>query len=223
VTELDQVQIIGYGKTTRRLNTGNVTTIKAADIERQPVANVLAALQGQVPGLFISQNTGLPGSSFQTLIRGKGTLTGGSKPLVIVDGVPYTDIDFTANNNYKQGQNGLGLLNTGEIERVEVLKDADATAIYGSRGGNGVILITTKKGKPGVTSLDVNLYTGFGKLTTRPKLLNLKEWLELETETFRNDSITIPPEYFAVGGRLDSSRYTDWSKELLGAQPIKQT
>jgi TonB-linked SusC/RagA family outer membrane protein len=216
LTELDSVQIIGYGQTTKRLNTGNVTTIKAADIERQPVANVLAALQGQVPGLFISQNTGLPGSGFQTLIRGKGTLTGGSKPLVIVDGVPYTDINFTANNNYKQGQNGLGLLNTGEIERVEILKDADATAIYGSRGGNGVILITTKKGKPGVTSLDVNLYTGFGKLTTRPKLLNLKEWLELETETFRNDSITITPEYFAVGGRLDSSRYTDWSKELLG-------
>jgi TonB-linked SusC/RagA family outer membrane protein len=216
VSSLDQVQIIGYGQTTKRLNTGNVTTIKSAAIERQPVANVLAALQGHVPGLFITQNTGLPGSGFQTLIRGKGTLSIGSKPLVIVDGVPYTDIDFTTSNNYKQGQNGLGLLNTGEIERVEVLKDADATAIYGSRGGNGVILITTKKGRPGVTNLDLNLYSGVGKLTTRPKLLNLKEWLELESETFRNDSMAIPPSYYAVGGRLDSTRYTDWSKELLG-------
>jgi TonB-linked SusC/RagA family outer membrane protein len=216
ISALDQVQIIGYGQTTRRLNTGNVVTIKAEQIQKQPVSHVLAALQGRVAGMAILQNTGIVGGSFQTLIRGKGSIAAGSHPLFIIDGVPYPDGFFGTNNSAKSGVNALGLLNVNEIERVEILKDADATAIYGSRGGNGVVLITTKRGKPGQTSIDLNVYSGFGKATVRPRLLNLQQYLQMRHETLRNDSTALSPIDYDINGTWDTTRYTDWSKELLG-------
>jgi TonB-linked SusC/RagA family outer membrane protein len=216
INMLDQVQIIGYGQTTRRFNTGNVTTIKAEEIEQQPVAHILAALEGRVPGMVILQTTGLTGGSFQALIRGQGSIAAGNNPLFIVDGVPYPDGVFGMNNSAKRGVSGLGLLNLNEVERVEVLKDADATAIYGSRGANGVVLITTKKGKPGKTSINLSMYNGHGKLTSRPKLLNLQQYLQMRHETIRNDGGQVTPFDYDINGTWDTTRYTDWSKDLLG-------
>jgi TonB-linked SusC/RagA family outer membrane protein len=216
ISALDQVQIIGYGQTTKRLNTGNVTTIKAADIERQPVAHVLGALQGRVAGMVILQNTGIVGGGFHTTIRGHGSIAAGSNPLFIIDGVPYPDVLLNTNNGAKNRVNALSLLNVNEIERVEILKDADATAIYGSRGGNGVVLITTKRGRPGQTTIDVNVYSGFGKATVRPRLLNLQQYLQMRRESLRNDSISISPLDYDINGTWDTAHYTDWSKELLG-------
>jgi TonB-linked SusC/RagA family outer membrane protein len=216
VTWLDDVQIIGYGQTTRRLNTGNVITIKSDKIEKQPVTNILAALEGHVPGLIVSQNTGVTGGSYVVNIRGKSSLQAGSDPLFLVDGVPYPAGAFSINNDYKQGGNGLNLLNISDIERVEVLKDADATAIYGSRGGNGVVLITTKKGKPGKPVINVNMYTGIGKITRGVKLLNLKQYLEMRRESYKNDNLSISPSDNSMNGKWDTTRSTNWQKELLG-------
>ncbi|WP_176844501.1 TonB-dependent receptor plug domain-containing protein [Mucilaginibacter gossypii] len=158
---LDEVQVIAYGKTTKRYNTGNVTSISAADIEKQPVSNVLAALEGRVPGMVVSQTSGVAGSSFNVQIRGQSALDATlsrNDPLFVIDGVTFesgntatNQINSAANNPTSISSGGLSPLNTinpADIESIEVLKDADATAIYGSRAANGVVLITTKKAKP---------------------------------------------------------------------------
>jgi TonB-linked SusC/RagA family outer membrane protein len=216
VSSLDPVQMIGYGQTTKRLNTGNVTTIKTEEIEKQPVINVLSALEGLVPGLVVIQNTGMPGGSYQVNLRGISSLQANSDPLFIINGVPYPAGTFSLNNGYKQGGNALNILNIGDIERVEVLKDADATAIYGSRGGNGVILITTKKGKPGQTTANVNMYSGMGKTTRSVKLLNLRQYLDMRMESLKNDGSPVGASDNSLNGVWDTTRSTNWQKELLG-------
>ncbi len=156
ISELDHVQIIAYGQTTKRLNTGNVTTITSEDIANQPVDNPLLTLEGRVPGLFVSQASGIPGSGVTTLIRGQNSISSGNDPLYIIDGVPYPSL-LLNNQGFVLGSSGSGIsgiqsmfgnplsnLNPSNIESISVLKDASATAIYGSRGANGVILITTK-------------------------------------------------------------------------------
>lgn len=220
---LEPVQLIGYGQTTKRFNTGNVTTIRSDEIGRQPVNNILAALKGLVPGLAVTQRTGVSGGAFDVVMRGNSTLRARGDPLVIIDGVPFpldvyrTPLSYKFNNgSAKAGGSPLNMLNIGDIEQVDVLKDADATAIYGSRGGNGVILITTKKGRPGKTTLDFNTYSGLGSVTRLPKMLNLQQYLEMRREAKKNDNAQITSGDFDINGTWDTTHYTNWSKELLG-------
>lgn len=219
---LDETVVIGYGTTTRRLNTGSVGQIRAEEISRQPLGNPLAALQGRVPGLLVTQSSGLPGSSFKVRIRGMNSIAQGNDPLFIIDGVP-----FAANNSNIQqvgsalsfDDNGLSpfnSINPSDIESIEILKDADATAIYGSRGANGVVLITTKRGKPGELNLDVNAYTGVSRVTRVPEMLNTRQYVEMRREAYANDGVT-PTEANAYDILLwDTTRYTNWAEELIG-------
>lgn len=158
INNLDQVQVIAYGTTTKRLNTGDVTTITGAEIEKNPVSNVLEAMQGKVPGLFIQQATGQPGGAFSLRLRDAANFSsanGAPAPLVVVDGVTYPGAKLPMENNtlygtgnFIQGGNGLNFLNPNDIESISVLKDADATSLYGASGAYGVVLITTKKPSP---------------------------------------------------------------------------
>lgn len=215
-SKLDEVQIMAYGSTTKRLSTSSITTVTAKEIERQPISNPLEAMVGRVPGMKVEQTDGLPGGWFDIVIRGRNSLTSGSRPLILIDGVPFTNesmaMSFPGTNYYNSPMNAL---NPGDIESIDVLKDADATAIYGSRGSNGVILITTKKGKPGKTSLDLNAYTGISTATVKAKFLNTQQYLEMRREAFRNDGIepTIlnAPDLMA----WDTTRYTDWTREFF--------
>src|SRR5260221_1511288 len=171
VKSLDEVVVnAGYYTTTKETQTGNIVKIEAKDIEKQPVSNPLAALQGRVAGLEITQSTGVPGGNYQVRIRGTNSLSNGNDPLYIIDGVPFTSTSMSfretsgsilgnPNPAASQGSSPLNSINPSDIESIEVLKDADATAIYGSRGSNGVILITTKKGKTGQTKVDFNFYS----------------------------------------------------------------
>jgi TonB-dependent starch-binding outer membrane protein SusC len=163
-SELDEVQYIAYGTTSKRLSTSNITSVRAADIEKQPVQNVLLALQARVPGLFITQPSGLAGAGVKINIQGPNSIRNGNSPLYVIDGVPI-DAQLPQSQVRLLPENGspLNYLNPLDIESVEVLKDADATAIYGSRAANGAILITTKKGKAGAMRLDVNMQTGWAK------------------------------------------------------------
>ncbi len=236
-SKLDEVQIVAYGTNSPRFQTGNVTSIKAEDIEKQPVNNPLLALQGRVPGLFITLQSGLPGSGIKVRVQGQNSIMNGNAPLYVVNGVPYpTDIPSGGGNMSPLGysgeiQNGsqtgtgsaLSLINPSDIESIDVLKDADATAIYGSRAANGAILITTKKGKAGKMSLDINMQQGWGKLTRRLKMLNTKQYLEMRHEAYYNDSIFdplnySPPNEYSAPDLLvwDTTRYTDWQKVFLG-------
>lgn len=234
VSKLDEVQIIAYGQTTQRLNTGNVTTVKATDLEKQPVQNPLLALQGRVPGLFVTQNTGVAGGGVTVRIQGQNSIQSGNDPLYVIDGVPIisqlprTGIEFLILGNSgntpvgapQAAGNPLSYLNPSDIESIEVLKDADATAIYGSRAANGAILITTKKAKPGKTKLDVNLQRGWGKVTRKLKMLNTRQYLDMRYEAYQNDGISISTLIQNSSNwdltLWDTTRYTDWQKVLIG-------
>jgi TonB-linked SusC/RagA family outer membrane protein len=220
-SNLDQVQVTAYGTTTKRLSTGDITTIKGEEIARSPVPNVLQAIQGRVPGMFIEQESGQPGSTYNIKIRGENTLAGNSAPLIIVDGVAYpsgSSLPFLATGigGHQQGGNALNYLNPQMIESIDVLKDADATAIYGSRGAYGVIIITTKKGKPGDGRLDINTYTGLTVRGTSPALLNTQQYLMLRLEAFKNDGVQPANTDFDVNGVWPEDRYTNWVKEFTG-------
>ncbi len=184
---LDEVQIIAYGTTSQRLSTGNVSTVKGEDIGKQPVSNPLAALAGRIPGMLITQSTGVPGGGFFVQIRGRNSIGNGNDPFYIIDGVPYT-AELLPNlagnilrpnvNNPQSGGNPLNFISPSEIESISVLKDADATAIYGSRGANGVVIITTKKGGIGKSQVNLNLRSGVGKVDKKLDLLNTSQYLE---------------------------------------------
>jgi TonB-dependent starch-binding outer membrane protein SusC len=229
IKPLDEVQMIAYGQTTKRFQTGNVTTIKGSDIEKQPVQNLLFALEGRVPGLFITQSSGLPGTGATVRIQGKNSIANGNDPLYVIDGVPYPS-QLLPNlgkilGNSGQGSNGLttngnplSYINASDVESITILKDADATAIYGSRGANGVILIITKKGKAGRNLISVNYKAGWGKVTRKLDLLNRRQYLDMRYEAISNDgtSITDPNIYAPDLLLWDTTISTDWQKELIG-------
>jgi TonB-linked SusC/RagA family outer membrane protein len=217
VNSLDETIVIGYGNTTRRLNTGNVSKVNAEEISKQPVANVLGALQGRVPGLLITQSSGVPGATYKVQIRGQNSLFQGSDPLFVIDGVPFLAGNSTINQiNTAALLSPFNLINPADIESVEILKDADATSIYGSRGANGVILITTKKGKAGKTRFTANVFSGASKTTRTMEMLNTTQYLEMRKEAFANDGITAnavnAPDLFA----WDTTIHQDLKELLTG-------
>lgn len=220
---LDETVLIAYGKTTKRLNTGNVSKVTSEEISEQPISNPLAALEGRVPGLVVTQTSGMPGGNFNVQIRGRNSLSQGSEPLFIIDGVPFAANNTNLNQltsaiaSYTgQGLSPFNSLSPSDIESIEILKDADATSIYGSRGANGVVLITTKKGKAGKTTFSANVSTGFSKVTRTMNMMNTKEYLQMRREAFKNDGET--PDIYSAPDLLlwDTTRYTDFKKLLLG-------
>ncbi|WP_130857916.1 SusC/RagA family TonB-linked outer membrane protein [Olivibacter jilunii] len=216
-SSLDEVQVIGYGSVSKRFNTGSVVSVSAQEIERQPISNPLAALAGRVPGMTVVQENGNPGSKFNIQIRGQNSISQGSEPLFIIDGVPFPNnsigpIGSLANS----GQSPFANINPQDIESIDVLKDADATAIYGSRGANGVVLITTKKGKTGTTKVDALFNQSIAKVPKKLDLLNTQQYLAMRREAFANDGIeptaTNAPDLVL----WDTTRYIDWQDYLIG-------
>ncbi|MEY8780891.1 SusC/RagA family TonB-linked outer membrane protein [Allomuricauda sp. XS_ASV26] len=223
VTALGEVVLnAGYYTVSERERTGSIERVESIDIEKQPISNPLAALQGRVAGVEIEQVSGLPGSNFKIQIRGRNSIrSGANEPLYIIDGVPY------ASNTLGESQASLPLpgggisplnnINPSDIESIEILKDADATAIYGSRGANGVVLITTKKGNSGATKIEVGLQTGLGRIANKVDLLDTPGYLAMRREAFANDGIDPIPFYaYDVNGTWDMDRHTDWQRKLFG-------
>src|SRR5690606_14464403 len=172
-TQLQEVEVnAGYYTVKERERTGSISRVTAEEIELQPVINPIQALQGRMAGVEIVQRNGVPGTAANIQIRGQNSLRNslndnGNLPLFIIDGIPVNSSPIRTLGGDLQGAQGIDPLNTlnlSNIEGIEILKDADATAIYGSRGANGVVLITTKSGKKnmGKTILDVELYSGLG-------------------------------------------------------------
>ena len=217
---LDEVVVIAYGKTTRRLNTGSVGQVSAAEIALQPVSNLLSALQGRVAGLSITQNSGINGAGVKVQIRGQASLMQGSDPLFIIDGVPFasgnSSINSVTNATGTAGISPFSTVNPADIESVEVLKDADATSIYGSRGANGVILITTKKGVSGKTRFSLNGYSGFSQVTRTMDMLNTQDYLMMRKEAFKNDGAAMTNANAPDLLLWYQNRYTDFKKLLIG-------
>ncbi len=226
VTMQDVVVNKGYYSTTNKLNTGSVSVVKAETIQQQPVSNPLLALSGRAPGMLVTQTSGMAGAGVKVEIRGRTSIspTISNDPLFVIDGVP-----FAANNGpinqigslIIAGHSPFNSINPDDIESIEILKDADATAIYGSRGANGVILITTKKGKSGKTKVSANFSTGWGKAARMGEFMNTKQYLEMRREAFANDGLTPSavagnPGYAPDLMLWDTTRYTDMQKLLHG-------
>ncbi|AWX43634.1 TonB-dependent receptor SusC [Flagellimonas maritima] len=227
VTQLDEVVLnAGYYTVSEKERTGNIAVIKAAVMEKQPVGNPLAAMQGHLSGVNIVQNTGVPGGSFEIAVRGRNFINGVSDPLFIVDGVPFGSQSLAASRVSSEiiggGISPLNAINPNDIESIEVLKDADATAIYGSRAANGVVLITTKKGKSGKTRFDAHLSTSLGRASHFLDLMDTQQYLEIRMEGIANDGLADLLEnpvfdfFWPDIKSWDNDRYTDWQQELIG-------
>ncbi|RKS03055.1 SusC/RagA family TonB-linked outer membrane protein [Flavobacterium sp. 102] len=221
-TNLKEVTVnAGYYTVKDKERTGSIAKITAKDIDKQPVSNVLAAMQGRLAGVDIIQDSGTAGGGFQIKIRGVNSLRAdGNSPMYVIDGVPYSSetIGYSSTTSGMPSTTSpLNSINPKDVESIEVLKDADATAIYGSRGANGVVLITTKKGKAGKARFSVSSSTGYGKVAKFIDLMNTEQYLAMRRDAYANDGITTyPGTAYDVNGTWDQSRYTNWQKELLG-------
>lgn len=187
---IDQVIVVGYGSQRKIDVTGSVANVKGDEISKQPVTNAMSGLQGKVPGVVITNN-GQPGASPDVLIRGLGTLSGNTHPLYVVDGVWVNDIGF---------------LNPSDIESFNILKDASSESIYGINSSNGVILITTKKGKAGKPVITYNASVGYQKVTNQIKMANASEYTTLVNE--KAGTQVLDPTKFNTEG-------TDWYHQIL--------
>lgn len=220
VDALQAVEInAGYYNTTERERTGSISRVSGEEIEQQPVIGPLEALQGRMAGVEVEQPSGIRGAASSIRIRGRNSLRlEGDQPLFIVDGVPINATSISSISPFTQssGIDPLSTLNLSNIESIEVLKDADATAIYGSRGANGVVLISTKRNKAGHTRVEAKIYSGFSQVSNRMDLMNTAEYLQVRRTAFENDGKT-PNEFNAPDLVLwDQNRETDWQEELLG-------
>lgn len=171
--QLDEVVVVGYGVQKKRDVTTAIASLRASDLKGQPVSSMAEAMAGKMPGVQITQGNGAPGSSLEIKVRGTGTITAGTSPLYVVDGVPLA-------------KEQLNTFNMNDVESIEILKDASSAAIYGSRGSNGVVLITTKKGDKGKTTVSYNGYYGWQTVSKKIDMLNAYEYADLVNDARNN-------------------------------------
>jgi TonB-linked SusC/RagA family outer membrane protein len=251
---LDEVVVVGYGIQKKRDLTTAVSTIQGKDLLDQPVNSFDQALVGRLAGVQVLQTSGSPGAGLSVRIRGVGSITAGNEPLYVIDGVPVSNDNAratgeinTGTGNYpEQPVNVLSTLNPADIESIQVLKDASAAAIYGSRGSNGVVLITTKRGKTGKPTVSYNAYYGIQETTTRYDMLDAYEWAQINFEGRNNNyrdrfpagldsddnatraanvpgvpAILIPPEIEPYLNGTPGLPNTDWQDEIFREAPIQ--
>ena len=211
---LNEVVVVGYGTQKRTQLTGSVVTVKADIFETSQAATLDGALSGQVAGLNVTASSGQPGAESQLRIRGGNSVNASNEPLYVIDGFIYfkdASNSSTGLGGFASGLNPLATINPNDIESVEVLKDVSATAIYGSRGANGVILITTKQGKAGAKRAHIS-YTyniGVSNISKKLDLLNASEWAQFQKDYFSNKGGYTDAEIAALGGG------TDWQDAVL--------
>jgi TonB-linked SusC/RagA family outer membrane protein len=179
--QLTDVVVIGYGTQKRSNVSGSVASLKADNLNERPIARVDQALVGQLAGVTVKQTTGVPGKAFSVQVRGSGSISAGNEPLYVIDGFPLSTAAPGTNGSFSTG-NPLDNINPNDIENIEVLKDAAAAAIYGSRASNGVVLITTKRGKTGKAQISYNVYAGYNAASKKLKMLNGEQWIDRATE-----------------------------------------
>jgi TonB-linked SusC/RagA family outer membrane protein len=223
-TTLSDVVVTGYGTDARANLSSSVSSVSAAQIQGTPSAGVEAALQGQAAGVQVVQNAGNPGVGMTVRIRGAASITASNQPLYVIDGVPLIRDDFSQLDVGGQDITGVTGLNPDEIERVDILKDAAAAAIYGSRGSNGVVMITTKRGRSGAGKFTFNTYAGSQGVPTgnRWDLMNAGEYISFMNEAAENDGYGA--DYFNSICGCDPATVgagTDWQSAVFRSAPIR--
>ncbi|MCF0050770.1 SusC/RagA family TonB-linked outer membrane protein [Dyadobacter sp. LJ53] len=204
---LTEVVVVGYGSQLKREITGAVQTVSAADIKDVPVSQITQKLQGRLAGVQINQTTGKPGQGMSVRVRGQVSVSAGSDPLYVIDGFPITG--------------NIAALNPDEIEDISVLKDAASTSLYGSRAANGVVLITTKRGKPGETNVGFTAYYGIQNVPEkgRVKMLNAQEFAQFKKELYEDENKPVPVQFQNPSEYADKDN--DWYDAVLRSAPIQ--
>ncbi|MBK6307264.1 MAG: TonB-dependent receptor [Gemmatimonadetes bacterium] len=215
---LSQVVVVGYGTANRREVTNAVTTVRSEDLVNVPVASVEAALQGKAAGLQVIQNAGNPGNGISVRVRGSSSLSAGNQPLYVIDGIPMLRDSYSQLGMGGQDVSAVSGISPDEIASIDVLKDASASAIYGSRGSNGVVLITTKRGQAGRPKITWNGYYGTQDLSKKVNMLNAKEYVAYFNEAAKNDGYADDELPFAPG--VDDTINTDWQESVLQTAPV---
>ncbi len=202
---LNEVVVVGYGTVKKSDLTGSLASVKSKEINAFPATNVLQALSGRAPGVQVTQNTGAPGAGVSVRIRGTNSVQGSNEPLYVVDGFPTSGSNPT-------------ILNNSDIESIEILKDASATAIYGSRGANGVVLITTKQGKAGKTQVDYEGSYSIQTLRKKLDLMNAKEYATFYNMQATNDGVA---PYFTQAQIDGFGEGYDWQNLIFRKAPMQ--
>lgn len=205
-SDLSEVVVVGYGSQIKKEVTGSVVSIGGAELKDMPVSTIAQKLQGRLAGVQINQTTGQPGRGMQVRIRGQLSVSGGSEPLYVVDGFPITG--------------DINSINPDEIEDISVLKDAASTSLYGSRAANGVVIITTKKGKAGQTSVNLNVFSGFQEVPQRGRLemMNAEEFAQFKKEYYEDAGRPVPSVF--QDPSIYRGKTNDWYDALLQTAPI---
>jgi TonB-linked SusC/RagA family outer membrane protein len=226
---LEEVVVVGYQTVRKRDVASAVSKIGAADIDNLPMPNFAQAMQGRAAGVIVAAANGVPGGSLSVIIRGVGSISAGTVPLYVVDGIQLN----TGTGSINTQNNPLNFLNPDDIESIEILKDAAAASIYGARAANGVVIVTTKKGKAGKPKFTVNVYQGQSSPLQLVESLNSQQWFQLRTEalTYANPASTAASIRNTVlsnmglasttsQGKVDSLPTYDWQKESFGKGSI---
>lgn len=204
VSALEDVIVVGYGTQRKTEFTGSVSSLRGEKLREQPVLSIEQAIQGRMPGVQVQQTSGQPGAGLSIRIRGVSSIAGGNEPLYVIDGLPQFNDDVRV-------ANGLATINPSDIESIEVLKDASATAIYGSRGANGVVMITTRSGKAGRSLVTFESSAGFQKLRKKLDLMNSVEYVDFAKRYYTNSGLTVPAEL----ANFTPAYNTDWQDEVF--------
>jgi TonB-linked SusC/RagA family outer membrane protein len=208
-TELNEAVVVGYGTQAKSELTGAVTQLSSKDVQNQPVVSFEQAIQGRTPGVTITNTSGKLGAGLQIRVRGSASITASSQPLYVIDGIPVTSQDVGLVND--EPINPLADLNPNDIESISILKDAAASAIYGSRASNGVVIVTTKKGRQGVTRVNVGYYAGTSRPTREREFLNAAQFKELFSEAATNVGLDPAEEFEGNGLDFNSTADANWA------------
>ncbi|SHF87014.1 TonB-linked outer membrane protein, SusC/RagA family [Flavobacterium fluvii] len=235
--KLDEVVVVGYGSVKKKDLTGSVVSIGAAKLEGRSNTNVLQSLGGQAAGVQITQSQGAPGLAPTIKIRGASSINAGTTPLYVIDGIPLedsttnsTDTGISGGSNLSFNRNPLNSINPNDIESIDILKDASSAAIYGSRGANGVVIITTKQGKAGKTKIDAIFESGFSQVNRKTDMMSSSEFIAFNTAARNNSwativaanpsatrglNVTVPVEFSDPAWIARIGNGTDWQDVAL--------
>jgi len=222
VMNMEELVVVGYGTKRKRNITSAIAKVKAQEIENVSVPSFEAALQGRSSGVQVTSDNGMAGAPITIRVRGTSSLSASAQPLYVIDGVPVIAGDY-GSSGFADGTNALSLINPADIESIEILKDASAAAIYGSRSANGVVLITTKSGKEGKSQINASYYVGATDVTKRLDLLSGPEYMQMAKMAWANSGNDTTKNYqafydglpFGITREMADSTDTDWIDEML--------
>lgn len=213
---LEELIVVGYGTKKKSNLTGSIATVSNEDIEKSKQHDLISVLQGRAAGVQVTTSSGAPGGGMTIRVRGASTLNAGNSPLFIVDGIPVESNSMSLLNQDDPGVNPIADINPNDIESIEVLKDAASTAIYGSRAANGVVLITTKRGKSGKARIRMDTYTGFSEMPRKLSVLNATQWRSAVLDAYANmDNPDIPHSSVVDSLSPKNNGDVDWQEEMF--------